>query len=170
MEISRKTRGTRGFTSHPYVYYNTQSQIEDNGCIPSDYSQIFFSHNATSEDIYRISTFWRLTFPGELTSALQDEGITIFDSNPGTSCGWLRLADGYKAGVNTGTIYYQILKQGTTYDPVLLQDALGVLNSHYPSLGIGLAVGIPCGVVGVVLLIFVCLWRWDKRGNAKRQR
>jgi len=149
----------RRASSHYVVVYNTNSNNQDNGCLTDGYWQIYYSRNASAEDIYRISTPWTLSYPGKVTSALENASLYVFPSNPAASCGWIHLGDGYNSGINTGIMYYQILKQGITYDPVVFQDGLNVLNSNYPSQEIGLAVGIPCGFGGFLLLlclIFCC--------------
>src|SRR6185312_14818488 len=150
---SRLTK--RSSPSHYYVYNSNSNQ--DNGCLIDGYWQIYFGLNASAEDIYRISTPWTLSYPGKMTSALENASLYVYPSNPVASCGWIHLGDGYISGINTGTVYYQILKQGVTYDPTVFESGLNVLNSQYPSEEVGLAVGIPCGFAALVLLL-CCLF------------
>lgn len=122
------------------------------------HSFIHFSENSTSTEYYTLRTVWLLTYPGILREKLIERGMTIYDKNPTSKCGWTTVSHIKWAAISTGTIYRKISQPNDRIQEISSE----ILTSNYPTLEIVLLTVIPITAF-TALVIACCMYGYRER-------
>ena len=117
---------------------------------------VFFQAENNTDVTYEISTQYILGYLKKLQKAIDQEPGIKRVSNPYGLCGWTIDDKVYNKGVIVGYVEHQTDAPSGSFDRNVTAAARRILQNNYPSLEIGLAVGIPVAVAALLLSVYIC--------------